>query len=127
MHRVFRVSIEATAIVAAALSLAAPANAGNGSAVGAGLFDRRWSVGWQCSHTTNGVCRSATARLLCPTSSCLCRARARLCGAGILLWAISLSRPSTLRPVALAFDSELRTSATEAATLSVLLLAATSL
>ena len=107
MHRVFRVSIEATAIVAAALSLAAPANAGNGSAVGAGLLGiRRWSVGWQCSHATNGLCRSATARLLRPTSSCLCRARARVRGAGILLWAISLSRPSTLRPVALAFDSE---------------------
>jgi hypothetical protein len=39
MHRVgFRVSIGATAIVVAALSLAAPANAGNGSAVGAGLL-----------------------------------------------------------------------------------------
>ena len=39
MHRVgFRVSIGATAIVVAALSLAEPANAGNGSAVGAGLL-----------------------------------------------------------------------------------------
>ena len=45
MHRMFRVSLEATAIVAAALSLAAPANAGNGSAVGAGLLGlalERW-------------------------------------------------------------------------------------
>jgi hypothetical protein len=84
----------------AALSLAAPANAGNGSAVGAGTIGIwRWS-GWQRSHTTNGVCCSATARLLRPTSSCLCSASASVrsasvSGAGVR-WPSAPSRPSPL-------------------------------
>ena len=99
MRTMYRVTATA-AVIGISLSLSGSAHAGNGSAVGAGLWDRRRSYCRQRARTANGVCRTATASLLRTTSAglrraaCLRRASTRLRWSGVLR--ASVSRSSTL-------------------------------
>ena len=98
-----KVVVSIVTIGMAAISLANPAHAGNGSAVGAGLLGLVLGL-WLAARLHRKRCMSPRRRLsitphrrllLRPTSSCLCSASARLRWAGVL-WPSATSRLSPL-------------------------------
>jgi hypothetical protein len=91
-----KVVVSIVTLAMAAISLANPAHAGNGSAVGAGLlgFGVGALVGSAVTPQTVYVAPPPPVYLR-PTSSCLCSASARLRWAGVL-WPSATSRLSPL-------------------------------
>ena len=70
MYKAVKVTVTKAAIGIAALLLTAPAHAGNGSAVGAGLLGFGVGAIVGSTHTASGVCRSATAAcILCAATA----------------------------------------------------------
>ena len=80
----YKIAFTMAAIGIATLSLSTPAHAGNGSAVGAGLFGFGVGAIVGSALAPQTLCRTPTARLLCVTATGLCRATgARICRAGV--------------------------------------------